>query len=202
MTALPIRSWMAIGPFGSPAIDRLDYDKDRDEVIKILFGATFPPDTLRDMNATYDGPLTHTRVAQRRLSWNEVELGGDHDVDFEKAIGWGGGNDEGTAYLLTHIYTPAAADVRLQVSHPDGQYAIHGQLDGQPLPVVKKVFDEPWVQLDAAQPLHLHAGWNELLIRRDFIWGDMTLGASLQADPSVLWQLRISASGAAQPRAE
>ena len=137
-------------------------------------------------------PLTRTRVAQRKLSWRDVELGGDRDVDFQKALGWGGGNDEGTAYLLTHIYSPNAADVTLHVSHPDGQYALHGQLNGQPLPVVKKMF-EPWTQLDPAQPLHLRAGWNELLIRRDFIWGDMTLGASLQADPAVLWQLRISA---------
>jgi len=192
MTALPIRSWMAVGPFGSPSIDRLDYDKDRDAVIKILFGATFPPDTQRDMGASYEGSLTRTRVAQRRLSWQDVELGGDNEVDFQKALGWNGGNDEGTAYLLTHIYTPSAADVTLQVSHPNGQYAIHGQLNGQPLPIAKKMF-EPWTQLDVTQPLHLRAGWNELLIRRDFIWGDMTLGATLQADPSVLWQLRISA---------
>lgn len=192
MTALPIRSWMAIGPFGSPTIDRLDYDKDRDGVVKILFGAKFPPDTERDLAAVYDGSLTHTRSAQRRVSWKDVELGGDDTVDFQKALGWDGGNDEGTAYLLTHIYTPTAADVTLHVSHPDGQYAIHGQLNGQPLPVLKKS-DEPWVQLDSSQPLRLRSGWNELLIRRDFIWGDMTLGATLQAEPSVLWQLRISA---------
>jgi hypothetical protein len=198
MTTLPIRSWMAIGPFGSPAIDRLDYDKDRDAVIKILFGAAFPPDTTRNMGAVYDGPLTHTRSAQRRVSWHEVELGGGTDVDFQKALGWDGGNDEGTAYLLTHIYTPEATDVTLHVSHPNGQYAIHGQLNGQSLPVVKK-WPEPWIQLDATQPLHLRAGWNELLIRRDFIWGDMTLGASLQADPAVLWQLRVSARPPDEP---
>jgi hypothetical protein len=192
MTTLPIRSWMAIGPFGSPAIDKLDYDKDRDAIVDILFGMKFPPDTTRDLGAVYKGALTHTRSAQRKVSWREVELGGADAVDFQKALGWDGGNDEGAAYLLTHIYTPEAADVTLHVSHPDGQYAIHGQLNGQPLPVLKKLL-EPWVQIDSSQPLHLRAGWNELLIRRDFIWGDMTLGASLQADPSVLWQLRISA---------
>jgi hypothetical protein len=192
MTALPIRSWMAVGPLGSPAIDRLDYDKDRDAVVKILFGSAFPPDSVRDMSATYDGPLTHTRVAQRRLSWRNVELGGDDQVDFQKALAWDGGNDEGTAYLLTHIYSPVAAEVTLHVSHPNGQYAIHGQLNGQPLPVVTDS-PEPWIHLDSSQPLHLRAGWNELLLRRDFIWGDLTLGATLQADPDVLWQLRVSA---------
>jgi hypothetical protein len=39
----------------------------------------------------------------------------------------------------------------------------------------------------------LRAGWNELLIRRDFIWGEMSLGASLKADPATLWQLQVSA---------
>ena len=192
MTALPIRSWRAIGPFGSPEIDRLDYDKDREKIIKILFGSAFPPDTIRDMKAVYDGPLTHTRAAQRRLSWQKVELGTDV-VDFQKALGWSGGNDEGTAYLLTHIYSPHDASVTLQVSKPGGQYAIHGQLNGKPLPVVTES-PELWSHLDSTQPLRLQAGWNELLIRRDFVWGEMTLGATLQADPALLWQLRISAS--------
>ena len=67
-----------------------------------------------------------------------------------------------------------------------------GQLNGRPLPVVHNEPQQPWTQIDTSQPLHLQAGWNELLIRRDFIWGDMTLGASLKGDPAVLWQLRIS----------
>jgi hypothetical protein len=190
MTDLPIHSWMAIGPFGSPEIDRLDYDKDREKNIQILFGSRFPPDTVRDMTAIYDGPLTHTRAAQRRLSWQKVELSTDA-VDFQKALGWSGGNDEGTAYLLTHIYSPRAAEVTLQVSKPGGQYAIHGQLNGKPLPFITES-PGPWTHLDSSQPLRLQAGWNELLIRRDFIWGEMTLGATLKADPNLLWQLRVS----------
>jgi hypothetical protein len=190
VTSLPIHSWMAIGPFGSPKINQLDYDKDRNEVVRILFGSTFPPDTNRDLGAVYNGPLTHTRVAQRRVAWRKVETSGD-TVDFSKALDWTGYNDEGAAYLLTHIYSPQPADVTLGVTSPGGQYAVHGQLNGRALPVVGKLL-EPWTQIDPAQPLHLQAGWNELLIRRDFIWGDMTLGASLKADPAVLWQLRIS----------
>ena len=192
MTALPIRSWMAIGPFGSPEINRLDYDKDREQVIKILFGSKFPPDTIRDMAAIYDGPLAHTRSAPRRLTWQKVELGNDV-VDFQRTLNWSGGNDEGTAYLLTHIYSPRAAEVTLQVSQPGGQYAIHGQLNGKPLPT-NSTSSQPWTRLDSSQPLDLQPGWNELLIRRDFIWGEMTLGATLKADPALLWQLRISGS--------
>jgi hypothetical protein len=188
----PIRSWLAIGPFGLSAVDRLDYDKDRDQIVRLLFGAAFPPDTRRDLNAVYDGPQTRTRVAQRKLAWKPAELSGT-TVDFQKVLDWAGGNDEGTAYLLTHIYSPAPAAVTLEVTHPDGQYAIRGQLNGRSLPTTLSKPGEPWVQLDSSQPLHLQAGWNELLIRRDFIWGDMTLGAELKGDPAVLWQLRISA---------
>jgi hypothetical protein len=83
--------------------------------------------------------------------------------------------------------------VTLALTHPDGQYALHGRLNGQPLPVVARP-GEPWTQLDPAQPLHLRAGWNELVLRRDYIWGDLTLGATLQGDPAVLWQLRMSGS--------
>jgi len=190
-TTLPIHSWMAIGPFGSPDIDRFDYDKDRGQIVSILFGAKFPPDTSRDLGAVYNGLLTHTRGAQRRLAWQKVETSGD-EVDLGKALNWNDYRDEGTAYLLTHIYSPQPADVTLQVAYPGGQYAVGGQLNGRPLPVVHNEPQQPWTQIDTSQPLHLQAGWNELLIRRDFIWGDMTLGASLKGDPAVLWQLRIS----------
>jgi hypothetical protein len=190
MTTLPVHSWMAIGPFGSPKIDALDLNQDRDAIIKILFGASFPPDTVRDLAAVYDGAITHTRVAQRRVSWQNAEISTDQ-VDFEKTLGWSSTFDEGTTYLLTHIYSPAAADVRLQVTQPGGQYAVHGQLNGHPLPFVTED-GQPWIHLDPTQPLHLRAGWNELLLRKDLIWGDVTMGASLQADPAVLWHLRVS----------
>lgn len=191
MTSLPIHSWMTIGPFGSPAIDRLDVQKDRETIIPLLFQSIFPPDTVRDLGAVYDGPNTRTRAAQRRLAWQKIESSGDV-VDFQKALGWGGYDDEGTAYLLTHIHSSRPADVILNVTHPDGQYAIHGQLNGQPLPFITD-YPERWTRLDASKPLHLRAGWNELLIRRDFIWGEMSLGASLKADPATLWQLQVSA---------
>jgi hypothetical protein len=190
MTSLPIRSWMAIGPFGSPQIDALDINKDRDEIIKILFGAAFPPDTTRDMAATYNGAITHTRVAQRSLGWRRAEISTDQ-VDFDKTLGWSCTFDEGTTYLLTHIDSPSAAEVRLQVTQPGGQYAVHGWLNGEPLPVVHED-GQPWIHLDPAAPLRLRPGWNELLLRKDLIWGDVTMGASLQADPSILWHLRIS----------
>jgi len=190
VSPLPVRSWMAIGPFGLPEVVRLDYDHDRDKIVSLLFGATFPPDLRRDFNATYDGAQARTRAAQRELAWKNVELLGA-TVDLRKILGWEGGNDEGTAYLVTHLYSPAPADVTLELTHPDGQYALHGRLNGQPLPIVTKP-GEPWTQLDPAQPLHLRAGWNELVLRRDYIWGDLTLGATLKGDPAVLWQLRIS----------
>ncbi len=189
----PIRSWMAIGPFGRPEIDDLDYDKDRDKIVQLLLGASFPPDQVRDLNAVYDGAETRTRVAERKLAWKKVELSGE-SADLAQVLDWPGGNDEGTSYLLTHIYSPKPADVTLELTHPDGQYALHGRLNGRALPVVSKP-GEPWTQLDASQPLHLRAGWNELLIRRDYIWGGQTLGATLKGDPSVLWGLRISGGG-------
>jgi hypothetical protein len=190
MTSLPIDSWMAIGPFGSPVINRLDVQQDRETIVRFLFAARFPPDTTRDLSAVYDGDITHTRVAQRRLAWQRVELS-TGPVDFQQTLGWNGADDEGTAYLLTHIYSPQAADVTLQMSHPDGQYAIRGQLNGERLPEVTED-PQPWMHLDSSRPLRLQAGWNELLIRRDFIWGVMNLGASLKADPAILWQLRVS----------
>jgi hypothetical protein len=188
---LPIRSWRAIGPFGLPEIDRLNYDNDREKIIRLLMSATFPPDAHRDFNATYDGPQTQTRAKQRDLSWKNVELGGNI-VDLQKTLGWDGGNDEGTAYLVTRIYSPNAADVTLDLTHPDGQYALSGRLNGHPLPTVTTPDGDGFTRLDS-KPLHLQPGWNELLIRRDTIWGDLTIGATLSADPKVLWQLKIAA---------
>ncbi len=189
---LPIRSWRAIGPFGLPEIDGLNYDNDREKIIRLLTGAAFPPDAARDLGSTYRGPQTRTREKQRDLGWKMVELSGD-TVDLQKTLGWDGGNDEGTAYLVTRIYSPAAADVTLALTHPDGQYALSGRLNGHSLPVVPAPGDPLFTRLDATKPLHLQRGWNELLIRRDTIWGDLTLGATLSGDPKVLWSLKIAA---------
>jgi hypothetical protein len=187
---LPIRSWMVIGPFGLPDIDALDYDNDRNRVVQLLSGAHFPPDTTRDFSATYDGPLTHTRAAQRKISWQAAQMK-DDQVDLAQTLGWAGGNDEGTTYLATSIQAPRAVDVTLEVSHPAGEYVMSGRLNGHPLPVTPALLT---TYIDGSQPLHLQAGWNELVLRRDLIWGDMTLGATLKADPAVLWQLKISAT--------
>ena len=192
VSPLPIRSWRVIGPFGLPEIDRLNYDNDREKIIRLLTGAVFPPDSRRDLNAVYSGAQTRTREKQRDLAWKAVELSGD-TVDFQRTLDWDGGNDEGTVYLVTRIHSSVAADVLLDLTHPDGQYALSGRLNGHPLPTIPAPGDPLFTRLDAAKPLHLQAGWNELLIRRDTIWGDLTLGATLRAPPEVLWQLKIAA---------
>ena len=188
---LPIRSWMAIGPFGFPGVAKLDILKDRLQIINTLCGSVFPPDKARDLTATYDGDITHTRIAQRKLTWKDVELSVDL-VDFKKSLNWQGYDDEGTSYLLTHIHTPQAADVKLQLSGSQGQSFIGGQLNGKPLPQITESGAGGAARLDTTKPLSLQPGWNELLIRRDLIWGDMQLGAALVADPAVLWKLKIS----------
>ena len=186
---LPIRSWMAIGPFGSPAIDALDYDRDRDRIVQLLTGAHFPPDTTRDFRATYNGSIAHTRVAQRSLTWQPAQLAGDQ-IDLAQTLGWNGGNDEGTSYLVTHIQAPRAVDVTLQLTHPDAQAYVSGWLNGHAFSVQAA---SPSIDLGSSWPLHLQAGWNELVLRRDLIWGQKTLGITLKADPAILWQLRLSA---------
>jgi hypothetical protein len=189
LRGLPIRSWMAIGPFGSPAVDALDYNRDRDRIAQLLPGTPFPPDATRDFRATYNGPLTRTRVAQRQLSWRPAQMAGD-EVDLAQTLGWPGGNDEGTSYLVTHILAPRPVEVTLELAHPDAQYVMRGWLNGRALPVKSAPLS---TDIDSSQPLHLQAGSNELVLRRDLIWGQMTLGVTLQADPAILWQLRISA---------
>jgi hypothetical protein len=188
INTLPIHSWMAIGPFGFPGVVSLDIRKDRAAVIKTLTGSAFPPDTTRDLAATYDGDITHTRVAQRKLLWKEVELSTDL-VDLRKSLNWSGYDDEGTVYLLTHISTPQAAQVSLNLAELHGQCFTSGQLNGKALPQVN---NRGTTYIDVSQPLSLQAGWNELLIRYDHIWGSVELGGSLVADPAVLWKLKIS----------
>jgi hypothetical protein len=167
---------------------KLDIRKDRPAIINTLTGLAFPPDTTRDMTAVYEGDIARTRVAQRKLHWKDVELSTDL-IDLRKSLGWIGYSDEGTAYFLTHIYTPQAAQITLNLSAPHGQSFISGQLNGQALPQVK---DRDQTLLDASKPLSLQPGWNELLIRRDIIWGAMDYGGSLAADPAILWNLKIS----------
>ena len=185
---LPLPSWMAIGPFGFAGIDQHDLLAGRDQIVRTLLRAQNPPDTLRDLSATYQGALTRTRVAQRTLSWKAIEASGD-SLDIAQALGWNGYNDEGTFYLLTHLYSPRPAHVYLHLALGDGAVYITGQLNGRPLPENSKD-NLP----DEAQPLALQAGWNELLLRRTVIWGEMNYGVTLTGDPAVLWQLRFRAA--------
>ncbi len=186
---LAIQSWMAIGPFGFPQVTKLDLLKDRPMVVKTLCESAFPPDTERNMAATYEGDLTQTRAARRTATWKAVHLSTDL-VDFKTVLNWTSYNDEGTTYLLTHIYTPQPAEVLLN-AYDDARALdiISGQLNGKPLPQTK---EKNKIRLDNSKPLSLQAGWNELLIRRDLIYGGQLFGASLMADPAVLWKLKIS----------
>jgi hypothetical protein len=195
MDALPVRSWMVIGPFGFPALATLDYNKDRPEITKTLTSSVFPPDSTRDMTATYDGDNTRTRVAQRKLAWRDAELSVDL-IDQAKLLGWKGYNDEGTDYMLTHIYSPDAAQVTLKLVYPHGQGIVTGQLNGKVIPkdqfVGASVTDKGPQHTEAAVQLALQPGWNEVLIRQDRIWGAMEFGGSLVADPATLWKLQVS----------
>jgi hypothetical protein len=128
------------------------------------------------------------------VAWKEVELSGD-EVDLGSILDWTNGDDEGAAYALTHIYSPQAASITLQLSEGGGEHVVSGWLNGSPLPSSQ----EGYHQIDLSKPLALQAGWNELLIRYTLVWGDTSLKASLVADPAMLWKLKIGGPPSDQP---
>jgi hypothetical protein len=192
MNNLPLRNWMAIGPFADAEFTKLDRESGRSKMTEVLAKTVYPPQTDRDMKATYDGNIAQTRLSRRTLTWKPVSITGDK-VDLRTLLGWPNGDEEGAAYLLTNVYSPKEQEVRLEVAGDTiGQYGIRGWLNNAPLPLVENTRAGTF-RIDSKQPIKLRAGWNELLVRYDHIWGNQILGARLVAPTEVLWQLKNSA---------
>jgi len=201
VSPLSISSWMAIGPFGFPGITSLDARKGAVQIINTLNSSTFPPDSVRDMSASYDGDQTVTRQCQHKLAWKDIELGTPM-MKLQNALGWDDlvrlptgsyFQDQGTIYLLTHIYTPDPVAVTIrEITIPHGLIIVSGQLNGVPLPTVPGPQNRYKTMLDDSKTVSLRAGWNELLIRSNVISADSDIGAAVVADPVLLWKLKIS----------
>lgn len=195
MTSLPIRSWSVIGPFGFEKMPSLDHSTRRDEVTRTLGGTKFPPEQGIDLNATYSGGLTQTRKQMRTLKWRRADISGDR-VKFGTALDWNGYEDEGTAYLATWIYAPAATTLKFRVVEEHGHHALRAWINDVQLPEVLppgRTAAQLQQGLDPNVPMQLQAGWNKVLLRWDQVWGGNEVGLVLEATPEQLWPLKFSA---------
>ncbi len=192
MEKLTIRSWNVVGPFGFPELATWDSRAQRDDIIKKIGQTSYSPEKALDLTATYAGDETITRQKNRPLKWKTVNIG-DEMVDIEPVLGWKAGEDAGTVFLATHIYAPAATDVRLETLDEHGLHFIRGWLNGEAIPGAKKQNPRD-IRLDGEKPIALRAGWNELLVRYDRIYGRDGIGLRLLAAPAELWKLKISAA--------
>lgn len=210
---LIIRKWQVIGPFGYPKLPLLHMVNDRSEICKTFASTVYPAEPQKaangdsssplswhvDLKATYTGDIARTRGTSRALSWQPVSLTADI-VDFNKIseLKWppgGQGGDEGAVYMLTWIHSPAEASVKLNVTQGSGHHAVRGWLNGVALPSAsppgKKALDL-MDTIDTSKMVMLKQGWNSLLIREDHIWGNSSLGLSIEAPAAVLWSLRAT----------
>lgn len=190
---LPIRIWSAIGPFGFAKLPQLDVLAGRTEISRTLVATKYPPEQVIDLTASYTGELTQTRDALHIAKWKTVSTAGDR-INFTDAIGWRAGNNEGTAYALTYIYTPAPVPVKFVVLDDHGHHGVSGWLNDRPLPTTGNVSTKSDGTIDTNKPFALNAGWNKVLLRYDYIWGSQQLGLAIDATPDVLWNLRFSAT--------
>jgi len=200
-----VRAWNVIGPFGFAKLPTLDcHPRDwqsREEIAATFAATKYPPEKQVDLAATYTGEMTQTRVKTRTLKWKPV-FEPDNRFDFNKQLGWTGGQEEGAAYAVTYLYSPAAAEIILRFEDGHGHHAVRGWLNGQPLPLDPKSLPVAKLncRIDSTQPVTLQAGWNELLLRYDFIWGDKSFGLRLDGKPETLWGLRLSATPPAEAK--
>ena len=191
---LPVRNWSVIGPFGDEKLPQLRQLEDRKILIETLADQSYPPEAGVDPDATYAGGLTQTRLRQRTLRWTEANVTEDR-VPLEKTLnnGWAKGHDqEGVAYLVTYLHTPLAGDIDFRVVEEEGDHVIRAWLNSQPLPTREDPKRPARPRLDESVPLHLQAGWNQLLVRYDRIWGSDRVGLRLNSQPEKLWQLGFS----------
>jgi hypothetical protein len=194
-----VHTWNVIGPFGFAKLPKLDTRDERPQICATFAETKYPPEEKVDLAATYTGDITQTRVTTRTLQWKEVFEPGNQ-LEFNKLfrwrLGYGPSEDEGAAYAVTYLYSPVAADITLHAEGGHGHHAVRGWFNGQPLPLDPKTLpmDRLHHKIDATQPVTLQAGWNELLLRFDYIWGDLVLSLRLDAKPETLWGLRFSAT--------
>ena len=193
-----VHAWNMIGPFGFaglPALRNVPANGGRETICATLAATKYPPEEKVDLAATYTGEMTQT-VKTRTLTWKPV-FEPENRFDFGKQLGWTDGQEEGAAYAVTYLYSPTAAEIGLRFEDSQGAHAVRGWLNGQPLPLDPKSLPVAKLRcrIDSTQPVKLQAGWNELLLRYDFIWGaDKAFGLRLDAKPETLWGLRFSAT--------
>lgn len=194
---LVVRQWQAIGPFGFPKLKELDSRSGRGEIMRTFVQATFPPEQAVDLAATYKGDMTQTRKAQRTLKWEPVSIA-EESVALPEALkrtGWTMYDDEGTAYLATWIRASQACEVRFEDIDGRGQHAVRGWLNGTALPIAfpqGRSAKDLAHQIDSTKPVMLKAGWNAVLVRYDFIYGDTHLGLRVHGSREALWELKVS----------
>jgi hypothetical protein len=97
------------------------------------------------------------------------------------------------------VFAPTATEVKLVpiIGHGAGNshYALRAWLNGTAMPVMPDPKHSPEQleqRLDPMTSYQLKAGWNEVLLRYDHIWGDTFVGVRIEAPAETLWKLKIS----------
>jgi hypothetical protein len=196
MEQLPLRSWSAIGPFGFPKLRELRHREDRNEIIGTLGSTVYPPESHIDLDATISGEQTQTRKGSHVLKWKPASIS-ERQVDLQQVLGWNGFENEGSAYLVTWVNSPAAASIKLKVLEEHGHHAVRIWVNDEAVPVLfpkGQTAKSLTHSIDSNAGIALQAGWNKILVRYDLVWGGNKIGLLVDAPPALLWTLKFSAS--------
>ncbi len=186
---LAVRSWQVIGPFGGEYLATSDYDKDRNANLKLITTGEYPPQQDVDLSAVYTGDITTTRKGAHKASWH-LATSPDGIFDLGEQLRWKGWQEEGIAYMATWIYSPQPCTVTLTPVDGHGWHSVHARLNNAPIPSLASNGTQHGIA--PGQPVTLRTGWNSLLIRYEFLYGDMSYGMHIGGNEADLWKLRLS----------
>lgn len=144
LTALPpepIRVWSALGVL------------DTGETGFKGFAKAFPPETAVDLAAEYDG------MDGKKIKWRQIDIGEDKFIQLlERYYPRKLADGNCLAYLATWVYSPDERDATLYYA---ADWFLRIWLNKRE---VLHSASGPW-RTYATTPVHLKAGWNELLVK-------------------------------------
>jgi len=214
-TVLPVRAWKALGPFGHPKLkDRPDAPAPswpaHNFVCKVYQQATYPPDSLVDLDAVFRGGLTRDVAGlEHEISWTDFRLPlpeeepklRDFVVQYPrtetlaKAVG--------LTYFSTWINVPEQTELtaifpaygkEAQVDTKSGA-SVRAWFNGEPVAHEQIHPENRYLQHPVQeQPVVLRAGSNHVYAKVCSTWSGARMALILKGDVERLEKLKISAN--------
>ncbi len=212
--ALPLRSWVAIGPFGSPQLKSRPVTPHpqwpgHNFVSTVFHFTKYPVDEMIDLDATHEGELTRDVTGKEHsLRWQTI-TGSESVVEHPRAADAPQGVGEnvpgvpvGLTYFSTWVYSPAVTTISARFPAYGEEPQALGKLgacarvwiNGESVELMQAHPENQWLfHPKFEQPLKLRAGWNHIFARVWSSWSGIKLAVELLVPRDRAFDFKVSA---------